>query len=106
VTFALNASQASLQNDVGPSPAANVIVMTRNAAGVWSVTIGPLAPTWYGYGFVVGGVDIADPANRHIWSGPSSAWSFVFVPGLARTSWLIAHTARTAPGHGSGTSRT
>jgi hypothetical protein len=86
VTFAFNASRASqvmlnFQNDVGPSPAPNVIVMTRNAAGMWCVTIGALAPSWYGYGFVVGGVDIADPANRHIWSGPSSAWSFVFVPG-------------------------
>lgn len=86
VTFALNAPQASqvtlnFQNDVGPSPAANAIAMTKNAAGEWSVTIGPLAPNWYGYGFIVDGVNISDPANRHIWAGASSAWSFVFVPG-------------------------
>jgi len=86
VTFGLNAPQANrvllnFQNDVGPSPAANAIAMTKNADGAWSVTIGPLAPNWYGYGFIVDGVNIADPANRNGWLGATSAWSFVFVPG-------------------------
>ncbi len=62
----------------------------------------PLAPNYYGYGFnvdgtgpvpnttpltttltAVGGVNIPDPANRDIWSGNTSAWSNVFVPGPA-----------------------
>jgi enterochelin esterase-like enzyme len=86
VTFTLNAPQATnvmlnFQNIVGPSPAADPIAMTKNASGVWSVTIGPLAPNWYGYGFILDGVKIPDPANRNIWSGPTSAWSYVFVPG-------------------------
>jgi enterochelin esterase-like enzyme len=86
VTFTLNAPQASnvmlnFQNMVGPSPAADPIAMTKDASGVWSVTIGPLEPNWYGYGFILDGVKIADPANRNIWSGTTSAWSYVFVPG-------------------------
>lgn len=88
VVFALTAPQANqvmlnLQNDVGPSPAANTVPMTRGPDGVWSVTVGPLAPNWYGYGYVVDGVDIADPANRNTWLGSTSSWSFVFVPGPA-----------------------
>jgi enterochelin esterase family protein len=86
VTFSLNAPQATqvmlnFQNSIGPSPAANPITMTKDANGVWSVTLGPLAPDWYGYGFILDGVRIPDPANRNIWSGSTSAWSYVFVPG-------------------------
>jgi len=86
VTFSLNAPQATqvmlnFQNSIGPSPAANPITMTKNITGVWSVTLGPLAPDWYGYGFILDGVRIPDPANRNIWSGSTSAWSYVFVPG-------------------------
>jgi enterochelin esterase-like enzyme len=88
VTFTLSAPQANqvmlnFQNDVGPSPAADAIPMTKNSDGIWSATIGPLAPNWYGYGFILDGVKIADPANRDIWSGASSAWTYVFVPGPA-----------------------
>jgi len=86
VTFSLKAPQATdvklnFQNAVGPSPAANPTGMTKDANGVWSVTIGPLEPNWYGYGFIVDGVNIPDPANRDIWSGATSAWSMVMVPG-------------------------
>ena len=88
VTFSLAAPQASqvslnFQNSTGPSPAADPMPMAKDANGVWSLTIGPLAPNLYGYGFTVDGAKIADPANRDIWSGPTSAWSNVFVPGPA-----------------------
>jgi len=80
VTFSLSAPQAgqvmlNFQNKVGPSPAADAIPMTEDANGLWSVTVGPLAPNLYGYGFIVDGAKIADPANRDIWSGATSAWS-------------------------------
>jgi enterochelin esterase-like enzyme len=88
VTFTLSAPQATqvslnFQNKVGPSPAADAIPMTKDANGVWSVTIGPLAPNLYGYGFIVDGAKIADPANRDTWLGATSSWSNVFVPGPA-----------------------
>jgi len=74
----------------GASPAADLYPMTKDANGVWSITMGPtinpnnldwVGSNWYGYGFVVDGVKIADPANRDIWSGATSAWSMVMVPG-------------------------
>jgi enterochelin esterase family protein len=37
--------------------------MTRNAAGVWSITIGPLAPEYYTYVFMIDGVRVLDPGN-------------------------------------------
>jgi enterochelin esterase-like enzyme len=86
VTFTLRAPQANevilnWQNMIGRSPAANPYPMTKDANGVWSITMGPLDPNWYSYGFIVDGLRIADPANRDIWSGATSAWSNVFVPG-------------------------
>jgi enterochelin esterase-like enzyme len=100
VTFSLTAPQATdvklnFQNQTGPSPAANAMDMTKNASGVWSITIGPLAPDMYGYDFIVDGVNILDPTNtysgpgtvRAVWTGdpqffsPVNAWSYVTVPG-------------------------
>ena len=37
--------------------------MTRDAEGVWSVTMGPLTPDVYGYSFNIDGVTISDPSN-------------------------------------------
>jgi enterochelin esterase-like enzyme len=68
----------------------------------WINPPGSLDPNWYGYGFNIdgtppvvpppnpvgrttatagGGVNITDPANRDIWSGDTSAWSMVMLPG-------------------------
>ncbi|HEU0095719.1 MAG TPA: alpha/beta hydrolase-fold protein [Rhizomicrobium sp.] len=40
------------------------IPMTRDAQGLWSVTLGPLAPDIYDYGYLVDGVAASDPGNR------------------------------------------
>ena len=37
--------------------------MTRNADGVWTVTLGPAAPDMYPYCFIVDGVSVMDPEN-------------------------------------------
>jgi enterochelin esterase family protein len=69
--------------------------MTKDENGVWSVTIGPLAPDMYGYDFILDGVNILDPTNaysgpgtvRAVWAGDPgtwsavNAWSYVTVPG-------------------------
>jgi 1,4-alpha-glucan branching enzyme len=57
VKFLLNAPNASkvmlnMQTSIGPSPAATPTSMTKDATGVWSVTVGPLTPNFYGYGFM------------------------------------------------------
>jgi enterochelin esterase-like enzyme len=37
--------------------------MQKDAQGIWSVTIGPLQPDFYGYSFVQDGVTLVDPSN-------------------------------------------
>lgn len=100
VTFSLNAPAANevflyFQNQTGPSPRADAFPMIKGADGVWSVTMGPLAPDMYGYDFIVDGVNIVDPTNTHsgpgtvdaLWTGDPTtwstvnAWSYVTVPG-------------------------
>ena len=54
--------------------------MTRNADGVWSVTVGPLPPAIYSYAFKVDGAQVTDPMNPRV-----KVWlvsnSMVEVPG-------------------------
>ena len=84
VTFRLRAPDAArveLIGEVlqGKGPQA----MTKDAEGVWSVTIGPLPPEIWIYNFRIEGVDLPDPAN--ISQMPRAAGtaisSFVEVPG-------------------------
>lgn len=87
VTFCLTAPQATsvqlnFQNMLGLSPAANAFPMTEAANGIWYITVQtPGGPNYYGYGFIVDGAHIADPANRNIWSLDTAAWSNILVPG-------------------------
>lgn len=39
------------------------VPLTKNAEGVWSVTVGPVKPDIYPYSFKVDGVTVMDPAN-------------------------------------------
>ena len=57
--------------------------LTRGDNGVWSVTIGPLAPDIYTYAFNVDGVTALDPlnANTKYGYGRFGAVSVVQVPG-------------------------
>jgi para-nitrobenzyl esterase len=57
------------------------VPLTRNAEGVWSVTVGPLAPDFYSYTFVVDGVKTVDPKNAAIKQGLSSVDNMLLVPG-------------------------
>src|SRR6185295_8942170 len=62
VTFRLRAPNAKEVNVTGEIPGGNK-AMTKDEQGVWSVTVGPLPPELYGYGFTVDGLRIADPGN-------------------------------------------
>jgi enterochelin esterase-like enzyme len=39
------------------------VIMNRDSAGVWSVTVGPVKPDIYPYSFIVDGITVMDPAN-------------------------------------------
>jgi enterochelin esterase-like enzyme len=55
--------------------------MTKDAAGIWTATVGPLQPEIYQYNFVVDGVRVLDPANPELKNGRALDASIVEVPG-------------------------
>ena len=58
------------------------VALTRDSAGVWSVTVGPLAPDVYTYAFNVDGVNTPDPLNPYVKTVASSGLATqVEVPG-------------------------
>lgn len=68
VTFRLIAPKADevlLTGEFLPTPQSFV----RDADGVWSVTVGPIAPEIYHYNFTIDGVRTIDPSNPQLKTG-------------------------------------
>jgi enterochelin esterase-like enzyme len=60
----------------GPQP------LTKGEDGIWSITVGPLEPGFYNYGFSVdGGIRTNDPANPNVEERRWGHISFFEVPG-------------------------
>jgi enterochelin esterase-like enzyme len=57
------------------------VAMTKDASGIWSVTVGPVNPDIYPYNFVVDGVSAMDPANVSFFPNERFKASLVDVPG-------------------------
>jgi enterochelin esterase family protein len=74
--YAPKASEVSVSGDFGAR--AN---LTKDDQGVWSVTLGPLAPDYYSYVFNVDGVRVVDPKNPAVKPGLASLDSVFLVPG-------------------------
>ena len=72
VSFRLDAPQASdvrlTGHVIGPNAhwlsKDRSLPMTKGTDGVWSITLGPLPPDIYDYGYLVDGVTASDPGNR------------------------------------------
>ena len=84
VTFRFRAPQATQVQLVGEilqgkGPQA----MTKDEAGLWTITIGPVPPEIWIYNFRVHGVDVTDPSNPAVKPVPPGfpMSSFVEVPG-------------------------
>ena len=77
--YAPKAREVAVQGDLVKGYGA--VPMTRDAEGVWSVTVGPLAPDFYSYTFLVDGVKTVDPKNGAIKQGLTSVDSMLLVPG-------------------------
>jgi len=89
VTFRLyapNAGTVTLHGDFFregvPGPA-----LTKDATGVWSVTLPPQPPCIQGYYFRVDGLRIPDPSNLLISSSAEFLKSYVEVPGSGPQFW-------------------
>ena len=57
------------------------IPMTKDAHGIWNVTVGPNLPRVYEYNFLVEGVQVIDPGNGLIKAHRSLGNSLIEVPG-------------------------
>lgn len=82
VTFRLRAPRARDVTLVGSWDRAQ-IPMTRDAAGVWSVAVGPLPAGVHGYHFAVDGLRVADPANPRLRPAPFGPASLFEIEGDA-----------------------
>ena len=61
--------------------------MTRDDAGLWSVTLGPVEPDIYPYCFIADGIQVADPKNSWIFPNEGFQNSLVVIP--AETAQLL-----------------
>jgi enterochelin esterase-like enzyme len=105
VTFRIYAPKANEVTLNGDWIGATNIAMTKDDAGVWSVTV-PLEAQLYGYWFLVDGVRVLDPSNSEterdgnrfeslaMVSGPADAmWDFKDVPhGTIEEVWYPSPT--------------
>lgn len=64
--------------------------MNKGADGLWSVTVGPLAPEFGFYNFFVDGAPVVDPANPHARRDGVQIASTVLVPGAASDLETVA----------------
>jgi enterochelin esterase family protein len=70
------------------------VPMQRDEQGVWSVTVGPLEPDFYGYSFIADGVGLMDPSNSLLKPNLLNTQSMVHVPGPAALPWEINNVPR------------
>ena len=110
VTFRLLAPKASEVTLNGSWDNGSNLPMTKDTAGVWSTTIGPLSPQLWGYSFLVDGSKVLDPGNGEtqrdgarydnllMVSGPESEWwEFKDVPhGTVQAVWYASPTLKLA----------
>ena len=71
--------------------------MSKDARGVWSVTLGPIEPGYWIYNFTADGVDLVDPINPIVKLRMRTSASMVNVPGTPPATWDM----RTDVQHGS-----
>jgi len=110
VTFRLLAPKATEVTLNGSWAGATNLPMTKDDAGVWSATIGPLGAQLWGYWFMVDGVKALDPNNGEtqrdgvrydnllMISGPEDdMWDFKDVPhGTMHEIWYPSPTLKEA----------
>eukprot|EP01137_Pigoraptor_chileana_P023318 Opistho-2@89412 len=60
------------------------VSMTKDAQGIWSVTVGPVNPDIYPYSFQVDGVTVMDPANVAFFPNERFKASLVEIPCTLR----------------------
>jgi enterochelin esterase-like enzyme len=68
---------------------AKSLPMQKNDDGIWNATIEPVEPDYYGYSFIVDGVNLSDPSNSAIEHNLWRPLSEVHVPGPSPLPWEV-----------------
>lgn len=89
--FSKTAKAVSVSTQIEKSP----VVMAKDSAGIWTVTLGPVKPDIYPYHFVVDGTSVADPKNSAIFPNEGFQSSLVEITGPSP----LVHTIQNVP-HG------
>jgi enterochelin esterase-like enzyme len=89
VTFRLRAPKASEVLFEGDWNGVVDLPMTKDADGIWSITIGPLDPQLYGYWFMVDGVRVIDPSNIESERDGDHFLSLLMIDGPADDMWTF-----------------
>jgi enterochelin esterase-like enzyme len=89
VTFRLRAPNATDVTVNGDWPQGRGVKMTKDEAGVWSATVGPLTPELWAYTFSVDGVSLLDSANSNILRDGTRYSNFVIVDGALSDTYQI-----------------
>jgi enterochelin esterase-like enzyme len=84
--WAPKAAEVLLSGDwMGPQPA---VPLAKDAAGIWTATVGPLEPNLYSYAFIVDGVRADDPSCRCGFTGAERfASSRLWIRGSESQAW-------------------
>lgn len=84
--FAPKASEVTLMGSPGILEAIKKpMPLKRDDKGVWSLTVGPLAPGFYTYGYAIdGGLRMPDPSNPNLELRRWGATSLFIVPGTEK----------------------
>jgi enterochelin esterase family protein len=86
VLFRLRAPNAK-EVAVAIEGSADPLPMQKDDQGIWSVSSGPLTPDFYGYSFLVDGVNNFDPSNHAIKPNFLYRASELHVPGAPSLAW-------------------
>jgi enterochelin esterase-like enzyme len=79
--YAPKASEVSLSGDWISQGRGTGGKLEKDDRGVWSITVGPLVPDFYGYNFTVDGVRTVDPKNPVVKLGITTLDNIFEVPG-------------------------
>jgi enterochelin esterase-like enzyme len=89
VTFRLRAPNAAEVTLNGDWPAGRGIKMMKDDQGVWSTTVGPLAPELWNYTYSVDGVGTLDPQNPNHLRDGTRYMGFLIVDGPLSQNYPI-----------------
>ncbi|MEI7585838.1 alpha/beta hydrolase-fold protein [Runella sp.] len=89
VTFSYLAPNAKMVLLGGSQFGQTDVPMTKDAEGVWSVTVGPIKPDIYPYSFKVDGITVMDPANVAFFPNERFKASLVEIPSDAPAVYAL-----------------